>query len=179
MYRIQPLTPLFTIACLGMILMVWRMAPYLEYFNGSRVLVAGLGCMAASLIIASFAKHSFPLSCDLFCVGSFCIWFVHWREIYRIDAPVFAWYPIFFVLLIILLNRQVIYKWHLMDPIQIETVRLIVALKIFHPLILTVAVLLSVYFSEYYMYYPIVLSLVLIRCSFGIVLRNCAAMNSG
>ncbi|MGH8548018.1 MAG: hypothetical protein ACRERU_05360 [Methylococcales bacterium] len=172
MYRVQPLAPLFTIACLGLIFMVWRKAPTIEYFNASWMLFAGLGCMAISLTIALFARHSFPMAYDLFCVGSFCVWFVHWREVYRIDAPVFAWYPIFFVLLIVLLNRQVVYKWHLMDPFQIKMIRLIYAFRLFHPVLLTTGVLSSVYFSEYYIYYPIVLSLVLIRCSFGIVLRE-------
>ncbi|MCI0667146.1 MAG: hypothetical protein L0Y43_03730 [Methylococcaceae bacterium] len=172
MYRVQPLAPLFTIACLGLILMVWRKAPAIEYFNAPWMLYSGLGCIAISLMTASFRRDSIPLSYDLFCVGSLCIWFVLWRAVYRIDAPVFAWYPIFFVLLILLLNRQVIYKRDLMDPVQLKMIRLMVGSRIFHPMLLTTGVLLSVYFSEYYIFYPIVLSLVFVRCSFGIVLRE-------
>lgn len=172
MYRVQPLAPLFTVACLGLVVLVWQKVPFLEYFETPRTLFAGLGCTAVSLLVAAFCRTSFPLSYDLFCVGSFCVWFVHWREVYRIDAPVFAWYPIFFLLLIAVLNRQVIYKAHLLDHVQLEMIRLIYAFKLFHPVILTIGVLLSVYFSNYYLFYPIVVSLVLIRCSFGIVLRE-------
>ncbi|MGH8556884.1 MAG: hypothetical protein ACRESZ_05370 [Methylococcales bacterium] len=174
MYRLLPLAPLFTIACLGLIFMIWQQATYLEYFNAPWVLVAGLCCTGFSALIALFGGKSFHLAYDLFCLGIFCIWFVHWREVYRIDAPVFAWYPIFFVFLIVLLNRQVIHQSHRLDPLQVRMVRLIQSFKLFHPLPLITGVLVGVYFSKYYIFYPVILSFVLIRCAFGIVLRELA-----
>ncbi|MCI0655206.1 MAG: hypothetical protein L0Y39_12115 [Methylococcaceae bacterium] len=174
MYRLLPLAPLFTIACLVLIFLVWRQTVYLEYFNAPWVLVAGLCCTGFGALIALFSGKSFQLAYDLFCLGIFCIWFVHWREVYRIDAPVFAWYPIYFVSLIVVLNRQVIHQWHRLDALQMQMVRLIQSLKLFQPWLLITGVPLSVYFSEYYIFYPIVVSLVLIRCCFGIVLRESA-----
>ncbi len=170
MYKILPVTPLFTVASLGLIMLVWQESAYLEFFNAPWVSVFGLCCMVVSGLIAIFRWKSIPLFYDLFALGTFCVWFVHWREVYRTDAPVFAWYPMFFVLLTVLLNGQVVHKSHLMDPSQQQMIRLIHSSMLFHPLVLTAGILLSVYFSEYYLFYPIAVSLFLIRCSFGIAL---------
>lgn len=174
MHRLPPLVPLLTIACLGLIFMIWRQPSHLQYFNATRILITGVCCTLISACIAIFNRKSFPLSYDLFCLGTFCIWFVHWREVYRIDAPVFAWYPIFFVGLIVVLDRQVIQPWRRLDPLQMRTVGLIQSFWAFNPNLLSAGLLLSVYFSEYYIFYPIAVALVLIRCSFGIVLREAA-----
>ncbi|MGH8475606.1 MAG: hypothetical protein ACRERV_01600 [Methylococcales bacterium] len=174
MYRLWPLVPLFTMACLGLIFMVWRKAPYLEYLNSSWLLFAGFVCIGLSALIAWLGRKYFQLGYDLFCLGSLCIWFVHWRAVYRIDAPVFAWYPIFFVLLIVVLSRQVIQQCHRLDRMQLRMLDLIQSWKTFHPALLIPSLLLSIYFSEYYIFYPIVLSFVLIRCCFAIVLMQLA-----
>jgi hypothetical protein len=174
MYRLLPLAPLFTLACLGLTFMVWQRTPDAEFLNAPWLLMVGLCWISVSVFLALSRRQSFPLAYDFFCLGTFCVWFVHWREAYRIDAPVFAWYPIFFVVLIVVLDRQVIHAAHALDPLQRKMIRLIYASWLFHPVVLTSGVLLGVWFSEYYIFYPIVLSLLLIRCSFGLVLRELA-----
>lgn len=175
MYRVFPLTPLFTLACLGLMILVWRQSAYLDLLDDPRILVLGLCSIVLSGSIALFGRKSFALCYDLFACGVSCTWFVHWREAYRIDAPVFAWYPIFFVLLIVVLNGQVIHQSDRMDPLQQRMIRLLHSSRLLNPLLLTAAVLLSVYFSEHYIFYPIAMALFLIRCSFAIVLRESSA----
>ena len=172
MYSVLPLTPLFTIACLGLVFSVWRQAAYLEFFNADWLIYTGSGFIAIAAWVGLFRRALFKMACDLFCLGSIGVWFVHWREVYRSDAPVFAWYPVFFVFLIVLLNWQVINKSSLLDPTQMRMVELIHSVILLHPLLLTSGVLLSVYFSEFYIFYPILLSLFLIHCSFAIVLQK-------
>ncbi|MGR9106951.1 MAG: hypothetical protein ACU843_08485 [Gammaproteobacteria bacterium] len=172
MYTLLPLTPLFTIACTATVFLVWRHPTWLEHAQTPWVLLAGVFCGIAGACIALVKPRHFPRAYDLFCLGTLLIWFVHWREVYRVDAPVFAWYPIFFDLMIVLLTRQVIHQARLLDPVQQKMLRIILGSPFFQPWLLIPGVLLSVWFSAYYLFYPILISLVLIRCSFGIVVRE-------
>lgn len=172
MYKIIPLAPFYTFASLGLIVLVWQNSPFLEWINNPSVLYFGVFSTVLSAFIALFRDRYFSVAYDFFCLGNLCIWFVHWREVYRIDAPLFSWFPIFLVFLVVLLNRQVVYQWERMDCLQLKMIRLILKVRFFHPLFLSLLVLLSVYFREYFIFYPMVVSLLLIRCSFAIVLQE-------
>jgi hypothetical protein len=166
------LSPMFIVASLSLVYMVWQQYPWLVLFESAMVLYVGLGCLLLSGLIAVLRPGAFPLSYDVFLVGTLCTWFVHWREVYRIDAPVFLWYPVYFVFIAMLLNRQVVERWALMDDLQLRMMRLIHSSRLFHPFLLNLLVVLSVYFSEYFLFYPMAVSLVLIRCAFGMVLQK-------
>lgn len=152
--------------------MVWQAPTNLDFFNAPWLLNTGIALTLISALCAICARNSFPVAYDLFCLGTFCIWFVSWRAVYRMDAPVFTWYPIFFIFLIVVLNAQVVHESRRMDPIQLQLIRVIHSNRLFQALPIAAGLGLGLYFSEYFIFYPLLVSLILIRCAFAIVIRE-------
>ena len=174
MYRVMPLAPLFSLAGLGLVWMVWQGPGYLGVFNDPWLYDAGIALTVASVICVVYRRPWFPIAYDLFCVGTFCIWYISWRVVYRLDAPVFIWYPMFFVLLIVILNACVVHKARYLDPIQLQLIRVINSSRLFQALPIAVGLGLSIVFNEYFLFYPMLVSLLLIRCAFEIALQEIA-----
>lgn len=168
----MPVLPLFTLVNIILILAVWLRPNVLEPVGQLQFLILGR-CVVSLSGALSFSKRvDFSWTYDLFLLGGILVWFVYWREIYCLDAPLFKFYPAYFVLLSFVLTQLVVDQVQLLDSEQVKLMQLIYEQPLAHPALLVVLTLAGLYYREWYVVYPIAVSFVCIRYVFAECLRR-------
>ena len=121
-------------------------------------------CLSGAIYFVGHSKYR--LAYDFFLVGTLIVWWIHWREVYQANAPLFKFYPVYFSILSVLLTSSVINQKHCLDDDQIELIRLIYARFLFRPELLVGLTLMSLYLRQQYVLYPVMVSFVYVRYVF-------------
>lgn len=169
MYRVFPLVPLFTLASLILVCLEWFRLPLLLQMHGHGWILAG-GVLVVLGTLAAMVRGGYRLAYDLFLFGCLLVWFPYWREIYRVDAPVFVFYPLYFVVLIVVLTQTLVYRFADLDALQYRMLKVITGFRLMHPLLLGGLVLAGIYLRDYFIFFPMVVSFLVIRGGFSVVL---------
>ncbi len=164
--------PLFTLVSIILTLAAWQRPDVLESINQSQFLILGLCLIGLSGALSLSKRVDFRWTYDLFLLGGILVWFVYWREIYRLDAPLFKFYPAYFVLVSFVLTRLVADQVRRLDGDQVKLLQLIYGHALAHPVLLVGLTLASLYYREWYVVYPIAVSFICIRYAFGECLRQ-------
>jgi len=168
----MPVLPLFTLFNIILILAAWQRPNVLESINQLQFLILGLCLISLSGALSLIKRVDFGWAYDLFLLGGSLVWLVYWREIYRPDAPLFKFYPAYFVLVSFVLTRLVADQFQRLDTEQVKLLRLIYGHALAHPALLAGFTLASLYYREWYVVYPIAVSFVCIRYAFAECLRQ-------
>lgn len=168
----MPALPLFTFASLVYLNLIWTESPLVAYLETDYALYFGLFCVVCSSLLAAFKKVHYKYTYDIYAFGCLLIWFAYWRRFFRLDAPVFSSYPIFFVLLSLGITYLVINRAQNLPSDQISLLRIIHDSWLFKAPLLAFAMLCSFLDPEHYLIYPILMSLLFIRFAFSVIREN-------
>jgi hypothetical protein len=111
-------------------------------------------------------------SYDLFSFGCLLTWFAYWRRFFDIGAPVFSFYPVYFVLLSVFLTHFVINSRSRLAPDQIHLMRILYGFVGMRAGILVLLVLASLMIPGHYLIYPLAVTLLTIRHAFAVCLEE-------
>lgn len=111
---------------------------------------------------------------ELFYLGCLLIWFSLWRQEYRIDAPVFLYYPIYFILVnglvsFLLINNDAL---HRPGSELLREIRTIYRSSYLQETVLITLTVGSLLIPKLYLAYPLLASLVSLRYAIITCLRN-------
>ncbi len=158
--------PLFTLCSAALGYLVWKESDLLGYLSTAWTIHLGLGCIATAWLLHHFPHVHYGYKYDLFLTGCLLVWFSHWQEEYRIDAPVFYCYPIYFVLLGLGATYWVSGNDELKDPEAelLKIVRRVYGFSLFQ--IAPFLILLSLFLPQIYLIYPLLTSLLVLHYVF-------------
>lgn len=109
---------------------------------------------------------------DLILWSSLLIWLVYWQYHFTFEAPVFRFYPVYFVLLEALTRHFVIHhseRWSLEEHRFLEK---IVDSWWFAGWIWAGLVVVSLFMTRHYLIYPIAVGLLTVRCALAMALKR-------
>jgi hypothetical protein len=168
----MPALPIFTFSCLLLTYLVWNGSPLLPYLNSRWSLYIGLAATVASGALTLSPRIHYRWRYDLFSFGCLLTWFAYWHQFFEIGAPVFSFYPVYFVLLSIFVTHFVIHKRSHLAADQIQLMRILYGFAGMRAPILVVLVLGSLLIPGHYLIYPIVMTLLLVRYAFAVCLEE-------
>lgn len=165
----MPALPFFTFTSLFYLNLIWTQSTLVKYLETDNVLFFGLFCVALSTLLDALKKVHYKYCYDLYALGCLLIWFAYWRRFFRLDAPIFSIYPIFFVVLSLCITYLVINRSQNLPSDQIILMRFIHESWLFQAPLLAFIMLCSLLDPEHYLIYPIMMSLFFIRFSFSVI----------
>lgn len=151
--------------------MIWSGGRLSHYLKIPWILYIGIAVIATSLVLHLFAKVHYSRQYDLFLQGSLLVWLSYWQGDYRLDAPVFKSYPIYFVLLSVLVTQFLIYRRNRFDREELRLMRWIYQARLFQAHYLIFLVLLGLVLVNHYLIYPIAVTLFVVRYSLAVCLE--------
>jgi len=163
----MPILPLFTTASICLFFIVQTDNPLLVILATDSVLYAGLICVVLSGLLAATRRSPPRWNYDVFALGTLMIWSAYWREFIRVDAPLFHFYPVFFVLLTGVFTLFIVNPGHRFDADTLSRMMTLYRLKPFSVPVLAGLTLASLYFPNHFVMYPLVLSLLILRYAIG------------
>jgi hypothetical protein len=154
--------PLFTFGSVMLAYLVGSKSEFLRYLNQAWTIYLGLGGMVIALLLHRLPRLHYGYKYDLFLLGSVLIWFSYWQREYRLDAPVFYCYPIYFILLGLGATYWASGNDELKDPEAelLKIVRRVYGFSLFQ--IAPFLVLLSLFLPQIYLIYPVLTSLLIL-----------------
>ena len=168
----MPALPIFTFVCLLLTYLVWSGSPWLSYLNTQWSLYLGLSLIVAAGALILSPPIRYRWSYDLFSLGCLLTWFAYWRRFFEVDAPVFSFYPVYFVLLSVFLTHFVIDSRSRLAPDQMHLMRILYGFVGMRASILVLLVLVSLMIPGHYLIYPLAMTLLMIRYAFAVCLEE-------
>lgn len=117
-------------------------------------------------------KIKFATGYDLIAWGSLLAWFITWQNEYSIDKPIFLITPVFFTLVSVITTLTLMSQRSRIDPKDIELIFSISWIGRFSLNFLPFMVLGSLFMPKHYLFYPILMSLFIIRFALETCLRD-------
>jgi len=136
------------------------------YLGGAFV----LSCFIASII--NFKKFSYKLRYDLFASGALLVWVSYWPPFFRVDSPLFQYYPLYFAFITAFFSLVFITKRENMDEDAIVFLQWLSDSGRFNPSVIMLAVMVSLGLPQQFMLFPITLTLLVIRFTLASCLNN-------
>jgi hypothetical protein len=117
-------------------------------------------------------KISFKFRYDLFAMGSLLVWYSYWPPFFRFGSPMFEYYPLYFAFITALFSLLFIKKLENMDPDAVTFLLWLSDSGRFNPIIIMVAVIISLGIPEHFLLYPVTVTLLVIRFALACCLDN-------
>ena len=168
----MPALPIFTFSSLLLTYLVWSGSPLLPYLSTKWSLYIGLSVIVASGALNLSPRIHYRYRYDLFSFGCLLTWFAYWRRFFEIGAPVFSFYPVYFVLLSVFVTHFVIHQRSRLAADQIQLMRILYGFAGMRAHILVVLVLGSLLIPGHYLIYPLAMMLLMIRYAFAVCLEE-------
>ena len=166
----MPALPIFTFFSLLLTFLVLSRSPLLPYLSNRWSLYAGLVVIVVSGVLALSRRIHYRYQYDVFSFGCLLIWFAYWPETFGINAPIFSFYPVYFVLFSVYISHFVINKRSDLAADQLQLMRIIYGFFGMRADVLVVLVLVSLWLTGHYLIYPIIMTFLLIRYAFSVCL---------
>ena len=116
-------------------------------------------------------KFDYTHRYDLFLSGTLLVWLAYWQTDYTFEAPIYLYYPAYFVGIGLLLPNLVARNSVYFPADQMKLMKLLHGSPVLHPDLLVGLILYSLADMSHYLLYPILCSLLLIRFSFNLCLH--------
>jgi len=168
----MPALPLFTFTALILTALIWSENNWLLYNDNHWLIGCGMGLVLFSAVCSLFSWLHFRWRYDLFAFGCILAWYPWWRIEYRVDTPMFYFFPIYFVLFSVVVSYFLLHQRQWVTEEDRKMIRLFDHWYTFHPAALGLFVPLSVWARDYYIFYPIVMTLLMMRYVFSVFLER-------
>jgi len=135
----------------------WLLSDYSFYLG----LVLLTSCFIAA--VAKFKRFPYKLRYDLFAAAALLIWFSQWPPFFRVNSPVFLYYPLYFAFITAFLSLVFITKRDRMDEDAVVVLQWLSDSGRFNPIVIMLAVMGSLWFPEHFMLFPVAMTLWVVR----------------
>ena len=155
--------PIFVLLCLIIALMV-QTGSELQYFLVSPITIyIGLSIAIATIIANFFKKIPENISYDAFSSGILLAWFAYWKPLFVKDSPIFFFFPVYFALLAAFVALFFIGQRHRIDKESLKQMQSIADSGIVDPWFVMIFVLITLYFENHFLQYPVMMTLLTFR----------------
>jgi len=137
-------------------------------------LYIGVGLLIVNVIASwfKFDKIPFKLRYDLFGVGALLVWFSYWPPFFRFGSPLFQYFPMYFAFITALFSVVFITKRENMDPDAVTLLQWLSDSGRFNPIIIMIAVMISLALPQYFLLFPVTVTLFVMRFALASCLNN-------
>jgi hypothetical protein len=164
--------PFFSLLCLFFAFFVDGNSALQKYFAQDFVLYLGL-LMASGVIVACFFKKIPEMaSYDAFCCGTLLAWFAYWKPLFTHDSPIFFFFPVYFALISALAALFFTSQRKKINLSDLGIMREIDRSGAANPSMLMCLVLITLYFENHFLQFPIMMTLLITRYVLSGCLRN-------
>ncbi|MCX7103915.1 MAG: hypothetical protein NTU70_01355 [Methylococcales bacterium] len=139
------------------------------------VMYVALGIATASFVAMLYQKWRRLIWYDLFSSALVLVWFVYWKPFFRDDSPIFFIFPLYFFMFAAFASLFFIGSRHRIDTVSLSIMKDLDKKNIMQPALIMLCVFLSLALEEYFMLYPTMMTLLIIRFS----LASCVAVRGG
>lgn len=155
--------PVFVFLCLALAGIVQLNSSLQTYLVSQWVINVGLA-LAVAAIIASFLKKIPELmSYDIFSSSVLLVWFAYWKPLFVEDSPIFFFFPVYFAVLIAFIALFFIGQRHQIDRYSLKLMQSIADSGMVQPWVVMLCVLISLYFEDHFLQYPVMMTLLALR----------------
>jgi hypothetical protein len=155
--------PVFVVLCLSLALIVQTGGSVQTALVSPIFIYSGL-TVAIVTIIGSFFKFvPEKLSYDLFSSSTLFAWFAYWKPLFVTDSPIFFFFPIYFALITAFAALFFIGQRHKIDRDSLQRMQAIVDSGVVEPWFVMICVLITLYFENRFIQYPVMMTLLTIR----------------
>jgi len=146
----------------------------LEIFQSNSLLFTGVFLLILNFIamVIKFKKLSFKWRYDLFAVGSIFVCLSYWPPFFRQGSPVFISFLFYFAFISALFSILFIKKSEDIEPEVKEYLQWLSSSGRFNPLVIMLAVMVSLAFPQHFLLFPITMTLLVIRYSMACSLNS-------
>jgi len=151
--------------CVVFFLKTERLTP--EEFQLNSLLYTGIFLLILNFVAMAvrFKKLSFKWRYDLFAVGSVFVWLSYWPPFFRLGSPVFISFLFYFAFISALFSILFIKKAEKLEPEVEEYLNWLSNSGRFNPLVIMIAVMVSLAFPQHFLLFPVTVTLLVIRYS--------------
>ena len=159
----------FMLLSLALCTMVQSASPYLKLVEPAYIAYAGIAFTVVGMAGAMFAKTGDKIWHDVFASGTLLAWFGFWRPLFKEDAAIFFFFPVYFMLLAAFFELFVFNKQYSFDKETLAELNAMVKHPLAQPWLATALVAGSLAMTEHYLTYPITITVLMLR----LALVNC------
>lgn len=152
----------FILCSLALAILVQNPNPFLPLLTTPAALGIGLTISAVSLLAVYLKKGSAVIWHDVFATGSLLVWYAYWAPQFNDDAPMFFFFPLYYVLLTSVVTLVLINKSQYFDQESIDYLRYLEKNSHLNPAVLMVLVMVSLVFTSHFALYPVAMTLFII-----------------
>ncbi len=163
--------PVFVSFCLAIAALVQLNSRIQDLLVSDFVLYSGLAVAIGAIIASFFNKLSEKISYDLFACSALLVWFAYWKPMFVKDSPIFFFFPVYFALLIAFVSLFFIGQRQKIDRISMKILQSIEDSEVVQPWFVMSCVLVSLYFENHFLQYPVMTTLLVIRFSLSACLK--------
>lgn len=158
--------PLFIICSLNISFLVQIDSPYLSQIASPVNLYVGFGFIICSAIAALSKRIHFSYCYDGFATGALLVWFSYWHQLFKNDAPMFYFFPLYFALLTAGVTLLFLRRDDWVNQESLKGMQRFSKMLRFHPGIMAAAVLISLEIHSHFLLFPVAMTLFIMRYTF-------------
>jgi len=119
-----------------------------------------------SVIAAITKRIHFSYSYDGFAAGALLTWFSYWHQLFKSEAPMFYFFPLYFALLTAGVTIMFLKRDDWVDQESLDAMQRFSSFLRFHPGIMAAAILISLEFHSHFLLFPVAMTLFIMRYTF-------------
>jgi hypothetical protein len=155
--------PVFVFLCLAIAGIVQINSPIQNFLVSEFVIDAGLVIAVLTIIASFFNKFAEHIRYDAFSSSALIVWFAYWKPLFVKDSPIFFFFPVYFALMIAFVALFFIGKRDKIDKESLKLMKSIADSGMIQTWVVMVCVLISLYFEDHFLQYPVMMTLLSIR----------------
>jgi len=133
-------------------------------------LVVLISCFIATA--TNFKRFAYRLRYDLFACSALLIWFSYWPDFFRVGSPIFKLYPLYFAFITAFFSLVFVTKRDRIDEDALVFLQWLSDSGRFNPAFIMLGVIVSLWFPEYFMLFPVLITMWVIRYTLACCLNN-------
>ena len=110
-----------------------------------------------------FKKLSSLIWYDIFSSSTLLLWFAYWKPLFKDDAPIFFFYPVYFALMTAFVTLFLIAQRHKIDNESFRLMQILAKKSVIQPWVVMLGVLGSLELQQHFMLYPVMMTLLIMR----------------
>ena len=155
--------PLFSLLSLFFALIAESNSLFQKILINDAFLYIGLG-LAILAIAGNFFNRIPEMVCyDLFSSGAIIAWFALWKPLFIEESPIFFFFPVYFALLSAVASLIFMSRRHKIGAYDLKLMRTIEESGAVASWMLMLIVLITLYFENHFLQYPVWMTLLIIR----------------
>lgn len=147
---------------------------FITFFASDFSLYFGILLLITSLIATGFKFKTiaFRFRYDAFATGSILIWFAYWPPFFTQGNPMFEYFPLYFAFMGAFFSLIFNTKAENIDPEMLSLLQWLSDSGRFNPILIMIAIILSLLFPQYFLLFPVTMTLFITRYALANCLNN-------